>query len=82
MSTIKNAILTRFQGGYRTDTDSGSISANGRRESFLSLPSTSNSAATTAAIDEYIDDCYCYDELKGVMCVNCRIRAALAKEEK
>ena len=55
MSTIKNAILTRFQGGYRTDTDSGSISANGRRESFLSLTSTSNSAATTAAIDEYID---------------------------
>ena len=55
MSTIKNAILTRFQGGYRTDTDSGSISANGRRESFLSLTSTSNSAATTAAINEYID---------------------------
>lgn len=55
MSTIKNAILTRFQGGYRTDTDSGSISANGRRESFLSLTSTSNSAATTAAIGEYID---------------------------
>jgi len=55
VSTIKNAILTRFQGGYRTDTDAGSISANGRRESFLSLTSTSNSAATTAAISEYLN---------------------------
>jgi len=55
VSTIKNAILTRFEGGYRTDTDAGSISTNGRRESFLSLTSTSNSAATTAAIGEYLD---------------------------
>ena len=55
MSTIKNAILTRYEGGYRTDTDASSISTNGRRESFLSLTSTTNSAATTAAIGEYLD---------------------------
>jgi len=55
VSTIKNALLTRFQGGYRTDTDATSISANGRRESFLSLTSTANSASTLAAIGEYLD---------------------------
>jgi hypothetical protein len=55
MSTIKNAILTRYQGGYRTDTDATSVAANGRRETFLSLTSTANSAATTAAITEYLD---------------------------
>jgi hypothetical protein len=55
MSTIKNALLTRFQGGYRTDSDATSISANGRRESFLSLTSTANSASTVAAIGEYLD---------------------------
>jgi hypothetical protein len=55
MSTIKNAILTRYQGGYRTDTDATSVAANGRRETFLSLTSTANSAATSAAITEYLD---------------------------
>jgi hypothetical protein len=55
VSTIKNALLTRFQGGYRTDSDATSISANGRRESFLSLTSTANSASTVAAIGEYLD---------------------------
>lgn len=55
MSTIKNALITRFQGGYRTDTDAASISANGRRESFLSLTSTPNSASTSEAIGRYLD---------------------------
>lgn len=55
MSTIKNALITRFQGGYRTDSDAASISANGRRESFLSLTSTPNSASTTQAVTRYLD---------------------------
>lgn len=54
MSTIKNAILTRYEGGYRSDTDATSISANGRRESFLSLSSTANSASTAASISAYL----------------------------
>ena len=54
MSTIKNAILTRFSGGYRTDTNSASISANGRRESFLSLTSTTDSASVSAGISGYL----------------------------
>lgn len=54
MSTIKNAILTRYSGGYRTDTNSASISANGRRESFLSLTSTTDSASVSAAVSGYL----------------------------
>jgi hypothetical protein len=54
VSSIKNAILTRIEGGYRTDTNASSISANGRRESFLSLTSTTNSASTTAAVAAYV----------------------------
>ena len=54
MSSLKNAILTRFDGGYRTDTNAGSISSNGRREAFLSLGSVRSSPNTDRVVSEYL----------------------------
>ena len=54
MSSIKNALLTRFDSGFRTDSSSSSISANGRREGFLALGQVRNSPNTTTAINQYL----------------------------
>lgn len=54
MSSLKNAILTRFDGGLRTDTNASSISANGRRETFLSLSQVRSSANVARPVAEYL----------------------------
>ena len=54
MSSIKNALLTRFDSGFRTDTNSASISANGRREAFLSLGEVRNSSNADPTVAAYL----------------------------
>jgi hypothetical protein len=51
---IINSLLTRYKGGFSTDTDDGSISAYGRREGYLSLTEITNVPNVGIATDRYL----------------------------
>ena len=50
----KNAVLARYKGGYRETTDSSDVTANGRREGFLSLANVEEASAVDNAASTYI----------------------------
>lgn len=54
MSSLKNALLTRFDSGFRTDTDASSISANGRREAFVALSNVRSNANSDTIVAAYL----------------------------
>ena len=54
MSSLRNALLTRFDGGYRTDSNSGSISTHGRREGFLSLGNVRSSPNVGRSVSQLL----------------------------
>lgn len=54
MSSLKNALLTRYDSGFRTDTDSSSISANGRREAFVALSNVRSNANSDTIVAAYL----------------------------
>ena len=54
MSSLKNALLTRYDSGFRTDTDSTSISANGRREAFVALSNVRSNANSDTIVAAYL----------------------------
>ena len=54
MSSLKNSILTRYDGGFRTDNNTSSISANGLRETFLSLGNVRSSANSDQIVQSYL----------------------------
>ena len=56
MSSLRNAILTRFDGGYRTDTVAASISTHGRREAFLSLATLRSSPNVNQTVQQYLSE--------------------------
>lgn len=47
--TVANAILDRYEGGFNTITDSGSIALYGRREAFIALADINNINALVAS---------------------------------
>lgn len=54
MSNLKNALLTRYDSGFRTDTDATSISTNGRREAFVALANVRQSANSDVIVAAYL----------------------------
>jgi hypothetical protein len=53
--TVANAILDRYEGGFNSFTDSGSIALYGRREAFISLADVNNVNAAVASL-RYLSD--------------------------
>ena len=52
---IVNSLLTRYKGGYKTDSDGTSIGAYGRREGYLSLTEVTSLPNVAIATGRYLE---------------------------